>query len=581
MLTIWGVAIPRTVVCPGHSSPFDAFADAYFARHPVSMWLASRGFGGKTQMLAVLTLTEGALLGAQATILGGSGAQSLRVHEASLEAWHAPHAPRYLLARDQTKYDTVFTNGAWIRSLMASQTSVRGPHPQRLRLDEIDEMELSILEAAQGQPMTKRGIQTQTVLSSTHQYPDRTVSEMLKRARDKSFPVFRWCVAVGAKVMTGRGEVPIEEVTTEDVVYTHEGWRKVQHVTFMGYKETVAIHTSKGRILRCTPDHLILTETGWQEGGGARPVAGEVREVKGVRLYRAVGPAPLMVEAVEQGPVLPVYDIGVEEAHSFVAEGVVVHNCYKETSNPVDGWLTTEEVDRKRSEVSQSMWKVEYELQEPSYEGRAIDTDSVMRAFDARLGTFEGVNQEKCQTEKSFEHPGPRRKWPYVTAVDWAARKDWTIVAVFRTNELPWRCVCWMRIGRMPWPVMIHSVEKIWREYGGKLIHDSTGIGDVVKDLISGDRANIIDRVITQGRARMDLFSEYVSGIESGDLLYPRIVWAFDEHRFCSLEDLFGKGHPPDSIVTGALAWSARPRSTRPMNVAPIGLGKTPGWTLG
>jgi hypothetical protein len=130
---LWGITIPRTKVCREHCAPFQAFADAFFARNPVTVWKASRGFGGKTNQLAILTLTEACVLHAQASILGGSGAQSLRVHEASQEAWSSPHAPLALLSKEPTKYDTHFGSGAWIRSLMASQASVRGPHPQRLR----------------------------------------------------------------------------------------------------------------------------------------------------------------------------------------------------------------------------------------------------------------------------------------------------------------------------------------------------------------------------------------------------------------------------------------------------------------
>jgi hypothetical protein len=76
---------------------------------------------------------------------------------------------------------------------MASQASVRGPHPQRLRLDEIDEMDMAILEAAQGQPMPRNGIASQTVMSSTRQYSDGTMSQILKRAAENGWPIHEWC----------------------------------------------------------------------------------------------------------------------------------------------------------------------------------------------------------------------------------------------------------------------------------------------------------------------------------------------------------------------------------------------------
>ena len=71
-----------------------------------------------------------------------------------------------------------------IQALTASQTAVRGAHPTRLLLDEIDEMKLPILEAAQGQPMDRDGVRAQTVMSSTHQYPDGPVTALRRRAAD-------------------------------------------------------------------------------------------------------------------------------------------------------------------------------------------------------------------------------------------------------------------------------------------------------------------------------------------------------------------------------------------------------------
>ena len=99
----------------------------------------SRGMGGKTNTLGLLlALTEAVTLGAQVTVLGGSAAQSLRVYEISLEAWAHKKMPTGLLVDQPNKYSTNLTSGAWIRALTASQRSVRGQHPQRFRLDEID-----------------------------------------------------------------------------------------------------------------------------------------------------------------------------------------------------------------------------------------------------------------------------------------------------------------------------------------------------------------------------------------------------------------------------------------------------------
>lgn len=425
----WGVKIPRTAVCPGHVAPFQAFADAFFARSSVAIWKASRGFGGKTQLISILGMSELVALGAFVTILGGSGAQSLRVHETMSEAWHYEGAPREMLLKDPTKFDTYLKNGAKARTLMASTKSVRGPHPQRMRLDEIDEMDLNVLESAQGQPMRKRNkygklLDTNTVMSSTHQYPDGTMTKMIARAKESGWPVYQW--------------------------------------------------------------------------------------------------------------------------------------CYRESANPVDGWLLEDEIMRKRSEIPKQMWEAEYDLQEPSFEGRAIDEESVDRMFDPALGFAQAGEGKYIEIE------GPRDNRDYITGVDWAKSKDFTVIWTFDATVEPWRTVAFERIQRRPWPAMIKRLNVRLARYGGKVAHDATGIGSVIDDYIEipkNVRPRDINAVIMAGRARNDMITNYVSAVEKTAIKAPRLQWAYEEHKYATPDDLYNgsaSAHLPDSVAAGALAWSLR-----------------------
>lgn len=432
---VWGVTVPRHSVCRGHTHPFKALADAYFGRYPVTIWKASRGFGGKSTLMGTLCVVEAATLGAQVTVLGGSAAQSQRVHEVTHERWYHQYAPKGLLEGDPTKFTTRLKNGAWIIALMASQKSVRGPHPQRLRLDEVDEMEIELFEAAQGQPMDARGLRSQTVVSSTHQYPDGTMTELLKRANEKDWPVYEWC------------------------------WRE-----------------SMG-----TPDE--------------------------------------------------------------------------------PGWLSGEMVERKKMEVSQRMWEVEYDLQEPSFDGRAIDTEFVERMFDYELGTFVGDIDEYITVEEPMEGA------TYVTGVDWAKEKDFTIIRTFRTDVTPWMEVAFLRTGRKPWTEMVGDLNHRLAKYGGVCIHDATGIGNVVDDLIEYERGKV-KPVVLRGRERETVFTEYIAGIEQYGMRCPRVQFPYSEHKYVTQKDLFGSGHPPDTFIAGALAWSMRKRIHK-INVRPTSFVRT------
>ena len=154
MWACFGVRIPDTVVVPGHSTPWRAFCDSYFALHRVVVWKASRGFGGKSYLLALLGLVEALTLKADVKVLGGSGEQSKNVQRyISDQFYRFERAPRQLWAGEPLMTLSRFRWGNSIGALMASQTSVRGPHIPRLRLDEADEMALPILDAALGQPI--------------------------------------------------------------------------------------------------------------------------------------------------------------------------------------------------------------------------------------------------------------------------------------------------------------------------------------------------------------------------------------------------------------------------------------------
>ena len=94
----FGVRIPAVACCPGHVAPAQAFCDALRARASVTLWIASRGFGGKTFLLALLAAANAILFETDVIILGGSGQQSLRVVDQLHGLWAAGQVPPAWLA---------------------------------------------------------------------------------------------------------------------------------------------------------------------------------------------------------------------------------------------------------------------------------------------------------------------------------------------------------------------------------------------------------------------------------------------------------------------------------------------------
>lgn len=232
--------------------------------------------------------------------------------------------------------------------------------------------------------------------------------------------------------------------------------------------------------------------------------------------------------------------------------------CYRENLTTSGGWLEPSEVERKRSEVTAAMWQTEYELQEPSPESRAILTEAVEAMFRSDLGTFGGAPGQAIELEP------PVAGATYATGADWAKDVDWTLVTTIRTDCRPYRVVAYQRDGRRPWPAMVAVFDARIRRYPGPAAHDATGLGDVVDDLLTEPA----EGVKLVGRTRADLLSEYIKAIEAGEIVSARIDHAYGEHKYARLADLYGSGHLPDSIASGALAlWAHRHPPTPPRQV--------------
>lgn len=411
----------------------------------MTVWKGSRALAGKTFSLGALALAEALALSAKVTVLGGSGAQSEAVLKAQTEMWRYRDAPRDQLRSAPGATKTLLKNRASIYALTASTKAARSPHPHRLRIDEADEMDLRVLDAAMGQPMTVgSGPRMQTTISSTLHYDGGTMTEVLARAKRRKWPVHEWC-----------------------------------------YRETLAPH----------------------------------------------------------------------------------------------GWLSPQARDDVRATVTEAMWEREYELGEPSIENRAINADAVRRMFRKDLGEFEGNVHELVEIPGAVTlgSNGKRSEVPSVFAhgSDWAKIHDWSILTTLRCDKRPLLLCSWERQGRVGYPFMVSRfkgrIERMPTAEGESgALHDKTG-NEAIADELEG----LAEGVFFTAKVKMSLLSNYVAAIERGEIDAPFIQYAFDEHYYCTYKDLFGSGHPPDSIVSGALAYEAARRM-----IGDGGSGSAPSITL-
>jgi hypothetical protein len=184
------IHIPYEPVCEDHQSPGQAFCDAFFGRSQTALWWASRAsfksFG--TGLLTVLDTLR--YDHCETTILAGSEEQGRQVYGAAHRHIYESQLDHMFKLRAQR---STSINGSQFTILTASPKSVRGPHPQRLKLDEVDEIPEEIYAAAVNQPMTKHGVPMQMLMTSTMHRVGGMMSEIVDAAPSTGLKVYKWC----------------------------------------------------------------------------------------------------------------------------------------------------------------------------------------------------------------------------------------------------------------------------------------------------------------------------------------------------------------------------------------------------
>ena len=111
---------------------------------------------------------------------------------------------------------------------------------------------------------------------------------------------------------------------------------------------------------------------------------------------------------------------------------------------------------------------------------------------------------------------------------------------------------------------MTEKVGALLDEHPGPAAHDATGAGSAIGAFPALAAHNQLQGVTMVGRARTDLFRNYIGAIERHEIVCPRIDVFYTEHLYCGEDELFGSGHPPDTVVAMALAYHAFKTGRRP-----------------
>lgn len=193
--TVLDVYIPRYSICQGHVSPYQYFSDRYFNDKTKTIGWACRT-GGKSFLTGLdCWLKARFQAGWSANILGGSLDQSKKAYKATQYFWGktADIGGYNVLVKEPLISETTFKNGSSYGISTASTRSAHGPHQNELCLDEVDEMDIDVLNAALEQPQSLNGHPASWHYTSTLHRVGGLMSDWVDNGEARGYTLYTWC----------------------------------------------------------------------------------------------------------------------------------------------------------------------------------------------------------------------------------------------------------------------------------------------------------------------------------------------------------------------------------------------------
>ena len=230
--------------------------------------------------------------------------------------------------------------------------------------------------------------------------------------------------------------------------------------------------------------------------------------------------------------------------------------CYREQLKP-HGWMDPDFIARKKLTIPSELWRIEYELGEPSGETSVFDVTRLAEAFVTATENTELSRHSLHDDYWVYEAPVVHGS--YAMGVDLAKTKDWTVAIVARLDVTPIRIVAILKIGRIPWPEIIARLKKIRTDFNSaEMGHDGTGLGSVVTDLLEGYST----RYLFIGEQRKKILNEMIANIENRAYRFPKHEGPggnplFERFKATKLEDVWSttlvNSHLPDETAAMAV----------------------------
>lgn len=177
-------------------------------------------------------------------------------------------------------------------------------------------------------------------------------------------------------------------------------------------------------------------------------------------------------------------------------------------------------------------------------------------------------------TSSSTGLSAPIRGHRYCHGWDLARKRTYTAGVTLDITEKPYQVVAFERFQR-EWRDVYLAIRKRKKEYGGDVLIDSTGLGDVVLSELNDIRAQGFNFGQRGGKAKSELIANLQQAHALGHIAYPYIEQPDDQGEVWTLQGelrsfYWDSNQDCDAVMALALAlWQVRGNILRPVVLSP------------
>lgn len=143
-------------------------------------------------------------------------------------------------------------------------------------------------------------------------------------------------------------------------------------------------------------------------------------------------------------------------------------------------------------------------------------------------------HQSSARPDQGQGHPIPRGRH-YVHGWDLARKRTWTVGITLDITERPYQLVAFERFQHRSWPAVITAIRQRHSRYGGRVIIDATGLGDVVLSELTDIGAQGYNFGERGGKAKSELIATLEHAFATGSIGIPMIEMTTADGDYWSL----------------------------------------------